>query len=73
MRTLNRLSYNNIHDRVAATKVKLVETQLQLLNHPSNNLIQLERVHALSLADLAQAEVAFLKQKFRINWLKDRD
>lgn len=73
LRSLCMSSYGSIHNRVSADRGGLLETQLQLLNYPSDTLAQLEETQSLYLADLIQVEATFLKQKSRIHWLKDGD
>lgn len=56
LRTLNKSSSSNIHSRVLVVIGKLVETQLQLLTHPTISLIQLEKDLCFELAELSQVE-----------------
>lgn len=54
LHTMCRSSYSNIQSRVTVARDRDQDTQLQVLNYPSDALAQLEKSQALYLAELLQ-------------------
>ncbi|XP_039016472.1 uncharacterized protein LOC120147085 [Hibiscus syriacus] len=71
LRNLNKACYNNIADRVKLKKMELEQIQLSTLNRTSS--IDVELNIQSELSSLEQAEKLFLKQKAKMQWLKEGD
>ncbi|KAL1199402.1 hypothetical protein V5N11_007692 [Cardamine amara subsp. amara] len=73
IKSLNRENFSNIQERVILTNQLLQSVQVQALQTPSLILFQKERDLHKKWLFLRTIEEAFLRQKSRINWLKEGD
>lgn len=73
LRSLNKLHYGSIQERVLTVHQKLLSLQVEALYHPSASTYESVAVQEAILVDLIAAEESFLKQKSRIQWLNEGD
>lgn len=73
LRALNKENYSSIHRRVERAKEQLLKLQNEFLTSPLQELVFGEQSQRALLADLLTAEESFLRQKFRIRWLREGD
>ncbi|XP_038997366.1 uncharacterized protein LOC120122261 [Hibiscus syriacus] len=71
LRNLNKDCYSNISNRVKQKKTELEQIQLSTLNRTSS--IDSELIIQSELSSLEHAENMLLKQKAKIQWLKEGD
>ena len=73
LKQLNKENFSNIQVRVSEANCLLQAVQVQALEDPSENNLQMERDHLQRWMFLRHIEESYFRQKSRVNWLKEGD
>ncbi|GLU22290.1 hypothetical protein SLE2022_383780 [Rubroshorea leprosula] len=73
LRKLNKECYGNLPEKLQHEVKKLHAIKLDLLSAPHEELILVEQEQAKKVTELSLAKEAYLKQKSRVQWLKEGD
>lgn len=73
LRSINKNHFSDIHQRVEKERLDLLKLQKELFLGPEHDLVLAVKTQCKKLAELVEVEESFLRQKSRINWLKEGD
>lgn len=71
LRNFSKIHFQGIHKRVEEAREELLKLQRALLTSLSVNLIVAKQTQGQRLHELLDAEESFLKQKARVEWIKE--
>lgn len=73
LKALSRRNYSDIQKRIVEAREVLLDIQKVVLSFPTNELLATKHAQSKRLADLCMIEESLMRQKSRVQWIKEGD